>query len=311
MSVMLRLARAALAFSALVGCGRPLGSIDAPPPDLHALVPDVELLAGWGSAADPREFAPETLYEYLDGGAERYLSYGFRRLLQVRYEPVGEQQAGITLDVYDMGDDLGAFGIYSSLRPDQPDVRAWGVEGYRSGAVAAAWKGAVFTHAEADDEVPENGPILEAIVAAVCASITGPAEAPWILDPLPEEGLVSGSQRYVATDLLGHAFLPGGVLATYESDGDREEVFFSDLGSPQDAAAALSLLRAHFREWGEVTGEEDGSGFGFVAPGLGTGTAFAVGRFVAGATGGQQSKLRKRLLDRLADGLRGTQGQPE
>jgi hypothetical protein len=298
-----------LAAVALLGCGQ--RGAEAPPAavDLRGLLPDPSTLAGWRVADGPVEFTPATLFEYLDGGAERYLTLGFRSLVQVRYEAVADVRAAVTLDVYDMGSDLGAFGIYSSLRPEAAEFRDWGAEGYRSGSVAAAWKDRVLVHAEVDDERPDQVALVERLVAHVCASLPAPAARPAILDRLPAAGLVPRSERYVASDLLGHEFLPGGVLASYEIDGRRAEAFFSDLGDEAAVARALAELRAHYARFGEITGGEPAAGAGgfrFAASGLGQGTVTGAGRFVAGVHGDLPAEahddLLARLVARLQDG---------
>jgi hypothetical protein len=264
------------------------------------------LLAGWRVASEPTEFTPGTLFEYLDGGAERYLKHGFRTLVQVRYEAAADVSGGVTLDIYDMGSDLGAFGIYSSVRPEVADFREWGTEGYLSGPVAAAWKGRVMVHAETDQELPEQVALLERLVAQVCAALPGPAARPAVLDRLPAEGLVPRSERYVAVDLLGHAFLPGGVLAAYEIDGRRAEAFLSDLGDEAAVAKALAALRAHYSQWGGIlpgVPPVGAGGFRFAAPGLGPGTVTGAGRFVAGVYGDLPADERDRLLARLVGRL--------
>jgi hypothetical protein len=113
-------------------------------PGVTTLVPAAADLEGWTVAEGPLTFRRDSLYEYLDGAAPRYLDYGFREAVHVRYALGGDPQAAVTLDVFDMGSTLGAFGIYSSARPPGVEPRPWGAEGYRSGTVAAAWKGPFY-----------------------------------------------------------------------------------------------------------------------------------------------------------------------
>jgi hypothetical protein len=274
--------------------------------DLDRLLPVPSSLEGWRTAEGPTEYLPDTLWEYLDGGAPRYVSYGFRRLIHVRYEGAGDPHANVTLDVFDMGGELGAFGIYRSSLPQGEPLRRWGAEGHRSGTVAAAWKAGVFVHSEADDERPELVAMTERLVAMVCDAVPGEPSLPSILDVLPREGRIPRSERYVAEDLLGHAFLPRGVLATYEVGGHEARLFFSDAGSEAAAGEAMSSLRAHEEKWGAVvqdtTGIGDG-GFRFSDPGLGSGMAVRTGRFVAGVHGDAPLDEQGRLLARLVEGL--------
>jgi hypothetical protein len=290
----------------LLGCGPATRERAPTAPDLARLLPAPSSLDGWSAVEGPVTYVPTTLWEYLDGGAPRYLAYGFRMLVHVRYELGGDLLSSITLDVFDMGSDLGAFGIYRSVRPAEAAHREWGVDGHRAGPVAAAWKESIYVHAAANDDLPELNEMLERLVAGVCDQVTGHAALPKILDPLPPAGLVPRSERYLAGDLLGYAFLPGGVLATYDVEGHEAQLFFSDLGSDATAIKAMAELRAHQSQWGEIVREIPsigGGGFQFSDPGLGSGTVVGTGRYVAGVHGDLPYDAQKRLLGLLVEGL--------
>jgi hypothetical protein len=275
-------------------------------PDLALLLPAAPELEGWRVCEGPTEHSPGTLYEYLDGGADRYLGHGFTRLLHVRYQHGDDPLACVTLDVYDMASELGAFGIYSAARSPEAEVRAWGVEGYLMGTVAAAWRGPVYVHGEADDERDELIAMLERLVAGAGDRAPGDAVLPPVLAPLPRTGRVERSERYVPAALLGHSFLPGGVLAAYEVDGRRAELYLSDLGRERAAAEALAALRDHLAQWGTV---EEGpiaigaGGFRYTDPTLGSGAAVTSGRFVAGMHGELPAQEQDRILGELVTGL--------
>ncbi len=141
---------------------------------------------------------------------------------------------------------------------------------------------------------------------SACERAPGSASAPRVLAALPREGLVARSERWVARDLLGHEFLPGGVQASYLADGRRGELFWSRLPSRRAAARALGELRAHVGRTGRVeacpAGEWEGA-LCFAEPSLGSGMALAAGRYVAGAHGELDPAARERLLRELARGL--------
>jgi len=298
-------------FTLLIGCGQAVDPNTAGA-GLVELLPTAAALDGWSIEEDPVEYSPDTLYEYLDGGAPLYLDYGFQRLAQGRYRMDDGRPSGITIDIFDMGSPLGAFGIYASIRPPEAALRPRETEGYRSGTVAAAWRGDVYVHGEADDDSPELIEALERLMAETSAGLTGDASWPAILAALPADGLVHSSERFVATDLLGHAFLPGGILATYEIEGREVHLFFSDLGSEAAATRGLADLRAHEARRGEIVGGSPtfgAAGFRFSDPGMGTGTAVAADRFVAGVYGDlphdSQEGLLERLVTRLAPSASG------
>lgn len=262
-----------------------LGSACAAPEavDLRGLLRDEPLLDGWTLIEEPAEYGPDELYDYLDGGAERYLSYGFRRLLHLRYQRAGDPRSGITLDLFDMGSDLGAFGIYSMAR--RPEVRpeAWGVEGWSDGDVAHAWKGVVYLHGLAEDPDHAATSALRNLMRRAAERIPGEPSWPQMLDPLPVTGRVPQTERYVASDLLGFSFLGGGVLASYRLDGREVRLSCSDLGSAPSADDAVVRLRNHWLERGGVDelSEPGRGGFRYSDAELGSGVVVAAGPFVA------------------------------
>ena len=87
---------------------------------ISALLPSESDMQGWRIADGPITYDSVSLYEYLNGGAERYLAHGFSELVHVRYQLGADPAACVTLDVYDMGSGLGAFGIYFFRFADEP-----------------------------------------------------------------------------------------------------------------------------------------------------------------------------------------------
>jgi len=284
----------------LVACARPELPSD-PWFELEYLLPDPASFEGWQAAEGPTFYVPDTLWEFLDGGAPRYLDYGFVRMVHLRYQLGDDPLSSVSLEVYEMASELGAFGIYSSIRPPDLSVRSWGAEGFRSGNAAAAWKGAVFVHASADDGRPELIEAMEELVSRVCVAVNAEVSRPSVLDPLPSEYLVPRSERYVASDLFGHAALPGGVIATYEIGGLRGDLFYSELENEAAAEEALEAFRSEKERWAEVSGTS--GGFRFEDPGGGSGTVRQSGRFVIGVQGDLPFDVHEALLAGLLEGL--------
>jgi len=300
----LRLRGAGAALAAGLAC--------APPPQpeagLEALLPDASRLPGWRVVEGPVSYGPDRLFDYLDGGAERYLGLGFRQLVHVRYQLGEDPLACVRVDLFDMGGPSGAFGIYRSALPPDASHEPWCAEGHRSGPVAAAWKGSLYVHGEADDERPELVATLGTLLAEVCGGAPGEAVLPAFLEPLPEEGLVPGSERWVAVNLLGHGFLPGGVIASYRLAGCEARLYYSELAS--EGAAEQALARLH-GEWARLAVLDElpspGRGaFRYSDERLGSGSAVVTGRFLAGVHCDQPdlpADAQQRLLAALAAGL--------
>ncbi|MFH1737891.1 MAG: DUF6599 family protein, partial [bacterium] len=238
----------------------------------------------WSVADGPTLYSPDNLYEYNDGAAPKYLSYGFKEMTHIRYACGGDDLSSITLDIYEMETPLGAYGIYSSGRPREISPRECGTESYRVGSVAVAWKHNFYVHALADDERAVLITMLEEMMERVLATVSGDDVIPELLSALPQEDLIPYTDRYIGEDLLGQSFLPGGMLANYKVEDQEALLFYSDLGSPDKADSALGQLRAYEGQYGKILGEGGPIGVGaFRAedPGLGTGVVARTGPYVA------------------------------
>ena len=86
-------------------------------------------MSGWKQDGEPQVFSPRTLYEYIDGAADLYLTYEFQDLNVAEYK--GEGKAAVTVEVYRHGDSTQAFGIYSQERLANARFLDIGAQGYQ------------------------------------------------------------------------------------------------------------------------------------------------------------------------------------
>jgi hypothetical protein len=86
--------------------------------DAVKLLPGPDSVPGWTLKEEPRTYRPDDLYEYIDGNADLFLSYGFVQVTVGDYAPTDGSEGWITVDVYDMGAPLHAFGVYRAERAE-------------------------------------------------------------------------------------------------------------------------------------------------------------------------------------------------
>jgi hypothetical protein len=104
--------RSALLPLALVLCGSLLPGCRAG----DFLAPGA-LPAGWSERSRAR-YDRNTLFDYIDGGAERYLGRGFRALAAARYGNAAGDE--VTVDIYDMGAPANAAAVMDDTRVPHP-----------------------------------------------------------------------------------------------------------------------------------------------------------------------------------------------
>lgn len=81
-------------------------------PDNKNLFPEI---SGFEKSGEIVSYKPETLFEYINGAAELYLSYNFTGLKAQIYED--KQGNTITAEIYNQEKVNNSFGIYSQERP--------------------------------------------------------------------------------------------------------------------------------------------------------------------------------------------------
>lgn len=80
--------------------------------DISFYLPGPENLEEWKSIAHPQKFTGKDLYSHMNGGAEKYLSLGFKQLITQDYS--NNNNKTITLEIFEMENTTGALEMYAS-----------------------------------------------------------------------------------------------------------------------------------------------------------------------------------------------------
>jgi hypothetical protein len=156
---------------------------DALPAELH----------GWRKA-DAEVYGPDTLWRYINGGAELYLAYRFAILLSVPYlDPDGDE---MRLDVFDMGSPGSAFGVFCHSREAVDRFVAPDVDSEYSSGLLHFWKGRYYASMLAYPETETRRAVVRDVAQTLAAGIDGTCEPPDLIGLLTVAGLVPASVRY-------------------------------------------------------------------------------------------------------------------
>ena len=178
--------------------------------DLASLLPKTGAVAGWRTEGKVETYTRDTLYEYIDGGADLYLGYSFRRLVRADY--AGPNKSKITVELYDMGSSYDAFGVFAHEQaPERPPV---GQESSFAGGLLTFWKDGLFARLFADPDSQQARAAILKLGKAISASLPTMGRKPPLLKLLPADGLAPRSVRYLHTDtaLNSVLYLPGNPL---------------------------------------------------------------------------------------------------
>ena len=221
---------------------------------LSSLFPVME---GWIQDGAPDTYTPATLYEYINGAAEVYLSYGFRELATVTYEK--DQDRSLTIEVYRHNSLNNGFGIYSQEKPLKSTFLTVGAQGYYEPGMLNFFKDKYYVKVLSFGLGEEGSSILKSAAGQIAGKIPGETFLPKPLACFPDTGKVENSERYIARNFLGHSFLHSAFVAEYNMEGENIRPFILELDNDEETAtmlkAYLELLEKNGIEYEKMKNE--------------------------------------------------------
>jgi len=193
---------------------------------------------GWALIDGPHLYTKKTLFEHIDGQAELFFKYGFQKSIFTIYQNKQNQGNQIELDIYDMGNVLHAFGIFSRFRNEDQPIGI-GLDSFSDDRFASFYKGKYFVMLYATESNPS---ILKQLAMTISLKILDRSNPPKEINYFPKNGLKSGSIQYFPEGLLGHQFLKRGFQGTYiEKYEDKVEVEDKDKARTEDKEVQLFI----------------------------------------------------------------------
>ena len=211
---------------------------------------------GWRKLGEDRTFNDQNLYDYIDGAAELYISFGFTKVFNRIYS-AGEGKE-IIVDMFYMNTPQDAFGAFSfSVGKIGND---FGVQSQTASGAIVFWKNNFVVSIVENPASEEAKKTSLTIAKLIDESIPEKGPFPEVLRYLPPENLDLHSIRYFRhyvwfntyTYISGENILninqnTHGVLAKY---GDKEKLILMIVKYPdeQEALAALEKFnKAYYK----------------------------------------------------------------
>ncbi len=215
---------------------------------LESLIPQRDIPKEWTLIHGPQTYNKKTLFEHINGQAELYLKYGFRQSVFAIYQDKKKAENQIEVDIYNMGNVVQAFGVFSRFRnEDRPG--GFGLDSYLDDHSALFYKGQYFVLFYATES---NHDILKLFGKLLSSKISDPTPPPKEISFFPRHGLKPGSIQYFPEGLLGHQFLKRGFQGTYV-DGEKEHhLFLAIFKDSQEAAGALKIYHDDLAKKGKI-----------------------------------------------------------
>ena len=197
----------------------------------------------WKPLSDTVSYTTVNLWEHNDGAADQYIEYG------MQYCAVGEFQTGnisFSVEVYDMGDILNAFGIYQvKSRGIQSRIKIGVESAVTLPSQCMMFKDKyfviiyVFTGVLSETQA-------ESLLTVTAAALPGTGQLPEALKLLPEINQLPHSSGYSRSAYAGVPGLNNCLFASYlDSSGETYQYFVI---IPLDSIPAAQLFES-LQDW--------------------------------------------------------------
>lgn len=147
---------------------------------------------GWEAIEKDEIYNTDNLFDFIDGGAELYLAYGFKELFVRRFSKTN--YPFIEVNIFDMGSPKNAFGIFHHDLEDEEVKIGQGSE-YGAGWLRF-WKGRYFVYIFSERETPTIKHTILNLGRLISKNITPSEIKINLLKFLPQDGMINKSLRF-------------------------------------------------------------------------------------------------------------------
>src|SRR4030043_2314328 len=159
---------------------------------LESLIPRRDLPKEWTLIHGPQTYNKKTLFEHINGQAELFLKYGFQKSVFAIYQNKERSENQIEVDIYDMGNVVQAFGVFSRFRnEDRPG--GFGLDSYLDDHTALFYKGKFFVLLYATES---NSDLMSQFSKLIALKISDSSPPPKEISYFPKSGFKAGSIQY-------------------------------------------------------------------------------------------------------------------
>ena len=273
-----KIANVTLIALAILALKLPAQDINAEKEAISKLLPDINAYQGWKFSESPRYYKAEpsdlsaldpilrdagatalpSLWEYIDGAADIYYTYGFVLLQLSRYQLSENQDAEITVEIYMMKDPLNAFGIYSTEKKGINQFIEISIEGYYVKDSLAFWHGRFYIKLSSYGIADTDGAVLKKMASDISGRISDDTPTPKVLSLFPPLPGARENIVYVPSELLGLGIMGDGFITDAIFDETTFKLFIKILDSEKQAAELFERLSGYLSKSGAKEPIPDG-----------------------------------------------------
>jgi len=227
-----------------------------PSPPLAPYTSFVPLPEGLQPLTSTETFDARNLSDKIDGKAELYLSAGFTRLVSQRFKDEREADLWMEAFVYDMGNSLNAFSVFSAQRREDAASLDLAQHAYRTSNALFLTHGRYYLEIIASKV---SGQVLEPVKKMAETFIRNtPAEISVVNETklFPKQELVKNSMVLISSNAFGFDGFDRIYTAEYELDDSRLTAYLSHRNTPEEAKKMASAYTQFLMTYGGQNIEE-------------------------------------------------------
>jgi hypothetical protein len=207
------------------------------------------------SVIDRMDYVGEALFDYINGGAELYLSYGLKGMTGCKYN--GEELPQITVEVYEMSSSENAFGVYTQSRDKEEYDYGQGSQSFKD--FILFWKDRYYVLITSQRATEESEKAMQFMASTIDKSIETKGAIPKIIHHLPEKDLVPAGFLYFHHYIWLNAYLfiadynllnisdtTDFVLAKYGNADERCYLLLGEYPDSSETGKAFQQLKEEF-----------------------------------------------------------------
>ncbi len=211
--------------------------------------------SGWNIQGEDKLYDPESLYNYIDGGAELYISYGMKEVISRLI--TNENGVEIRVEIFDMTEAKNAFGVFTHTRTVNEGIYGQGSQYFPGTQIF--WKDKYYVSIMATDENEGIQSAISDLAKTINHKINAVGKIPQIVDLLPEENLAKdayvyfhhyiwlNSYYYIADDnFLGIDKHSAAILAKYGEKESRYYLLIIKYADAEKASSAYAEYKSKF-----------------------------------------------------------------
>lgn len=168
----------------------------------------------WDLKVSPDVYTPENLWDYINGGADLYIKYGFTKLHLAEYSTAD----GITVqaEIYQHNSEINAYGIYATERSPEYQFIKLGGQAYIGDGFLNFFNGNCYVKLFTSEEGSSGSRVLKKVATSIVKAMGQKSDLPEEFSVFPKKQRVSYTDKFTAKQYLGNHFLNNVYSADYE-----------------------------------------------------------------------------------------------